>query len=328
MIALISHILAGMTSNGLSSQTALSSQTGLPSQTARTAAAARAAHLIVDSEPCIFADTCAAALLGDHADELISYHTAHGTHPVLSGARAQVTCRSRYAEDALAGAVRTGVAQYLILGAGLDSFAYRNPFPGLRVIEVDHPATQAWKRAALPEPAGVTYVPADLTTTALADALRAAGFDFGARAFVSWLGCTMYLDRGAIGRTLSAIGALAPHSELVLDYLLPAGLRDSDGRLYADLVGQAAAEQGEPWLSVFSPAEAAGALTASGLTVVRNLGLRESVPPALWQRGDSLRPARLACLVHAATQAGRGQPAVPGAARLRAGTAGPRPDQP
>jgi methyltransferase (TIGR00027 family) len=289
MIAIIAYILARMKSNGL------------PSQTARTAAAARAAHLIVDHEPYIFADTSAAALLGDHADELISYHTAHGTHPVLAGARAQVTCRSRYTEDALAVAVGTGIAQYLILGAGLDSFAYRNPFPALRVFEVDHPATQAWKRAALPEPAGVTYIPADLATTDLREVLREAGFDFGARAFVSWLGCTMYLGRGAIARTLAAIGALAPHSELVLDYILPAGLRDGDGRLYADLVGQAAAEQGEPWLSVFSPAEAEQTIAANGLTVIRNLSLRESVPAELWERADSLRPARLACLVHAAT---------------------------
>src|ERR1039458_5821047 len=98
---------------------------GQPSLTAFTAAAARAAHLIVDHEPVIFADTLAEAMLGERADELIGYHRAHGTHPVLSGARAQVTCRSRYTEDRLADGVRRGIGQYIILGAGLDSFAGR-----------------------------------------------------------------------------------------------------------------------------------------------------------------------------------------------------------
>src|SRR5882672_8153516 len=107
-----------------------------PSGTALTAAAARAAHLIVDDEPRIFTDPLAARLLGDRADELIGYHTLHGTHPVLSGARVQVACRSRYAQDALARAAAAGVTQYVLLGAGLDSFAYRGGLAGrVRVFE-------------------------------------------------------------------------------------------------------------------------------------------------------------------------------------------------
>jgi hypothetical protein len=93
------------------------------------AAAARAAHLIVDDDPPIFADTLAVAMLGERADELIGFHRAHGSHPVLSGARAQVTCRSRYTEDSLARAVASGVSQYVMLGAGLDSFACRSRWP-------------------------------------------------------------------------------------------------------------------------------------------------------------------------------------------------------
>ena len=118
-----------------------------PSLTALTAAAARAAHLIVDNEPVIFADTLAQAMLGERAEELLSYHRVHGTHPVLTGARAQVTCRSRYAEDRLADAIERGIGQYVLLGAGLDSFAYRSPLAGrVRVFEVDHPATQEYKQ--------------------------------------------------------------------------------------------------------------------------------------------------------------------------------------
>src|SRR5262249_12140318 len=99
-----------------------------PSQTALTAAAARAAHLIVDAPPFIFADAVASALLGDRGDELIGYHRQHASHPILSAARAQVICRSRYTENHLARAAANGVRQYVILGAGLDSFGYR---PGL-----------------------------------------------------------------------------------------------------------------------------------------------------------------------------------------------------
>jgi len=121
------------------------------SQTALTAAAARAAHLIVDQPPWIFTDTLAMALLGDQGPDLVQYHRAHGTHVVLTGARAQVTCRSRYAEDALAAAVGRGVTQYLILGAGLDSFSYRSDLARMvRVFEVDHPDSQESKRAAFP----------------------------------------------------------------------------------------------------------------------------------------------------------------------------------
>src|SRR5215469_338185 len=117
------HICAMMFEVGY---TVLSMEDGQLSFTALTAAAARAAHLIVDQEPWIFADTLAAALLGERAEELISFHKLHGTHPVLAGARAQVTCRSRYTEDALSRAVRRGVGQYVVLGAGLDSFAHRS----------------------------------------------------------------------------------------------------------------------------------------------------------------------------------------------------------
>ena len=106
-----------------------------PSETAMTAAAARAAHLIVDSPPPIFADTLAATILGDRADEFIDYHRNHGDHPVLAGARAQVVCRSRFTEDVLARRAGQGVDQYVILGAGLDSYAYRAN-SAVRVFEV------------------------------------------------------------------------------------------------------------------------------------------------------------------------------------------------
>ena len=123
------------------------------SRTAFTAAAARAAHLLVDAGPVIFPDTLAERLLGDRAEELLAYHRLHGTHPVLAGARAQAVCRSRFTEERLP-RVNSGIDQYVILGAGLDSFAHRDAPGRFRVFEVDHPATQTVKRE-LPAGAGI-----------------------------------------------------------------------------------------------------------------------------------------------------------------------------
>jgi len=284
---------------------------GQPSRSALTAAAARAAHLIVDDQPTIFADTLAAALLGERAEELIAYHERHGTHPVLVGARVQVTCRGRYAEDALARAVRAGVTQYVLLGAGLDSFGYRDgPLAGrVRVFEVDHRASQEFKRAALAAarvevPDSVRYVPADLARDPLIQCLAAAGFDASAPAMIAWLGVTMYLTAQAVAETLAAVARLAPGTELIADYLLPEGARDEAGALYGALVAQASAEQGEPWRSYFTPDQMADLAGRAGFGAVRAVSQRDTIPAALWQRADSLCPARLAVLFHGTVQPG------------------------
>jgi methyltransferase (TIGR00027 family) len=222
---------------------------------------------------------------------------------VLAGARAQVTCRGRYTEDHLARAAEDGIGQYVILGAGLDTFAYRSPLARrVRVFEVDHPATQEWKRRARPTPevpGSVTFVPVDLRSDSLGDGLRRAGFDFGAAAFASWLGVTMYLEHGAIERTAAVLGGLAPGTEVVVDYMLPAGLRDVAGDSYAAQVGQASAERGEPWLSLFAPDEMAALLAGCGFGPARDVSQREMIPAGLWDRPDCLRPAELSHIAHA-----------------------------
>src|SRR5258708_34320762 len=219
------------------------------------AAAARAAHLIVDQQPTIFSDTLASDLVGEEAEEYISSHRLHGTHLVLAAARGQVVCRSRFAEDSLAAAVRRGIGQYVILGAGLDSFAYRSALsPQVRVFEVDQRATSDWKRrqlaaARIPEPDNLVFVVCDFEAGSLADDLVRTGLNPAEPAFVSWLGVTMYLTEAAIGQTLADLGALAPGSEIVADYMLPPPLRDESANVYVDLVAPAAAERGEPWLT-------------------------------------------------------------------------------
>jgi len=275
-----------------------------------TAAAARAAHLLVDSEPRIFADSLAALLLGDEAETYLRYHREHGDHPLLAGTRAQATCRSRFTEDQLALAAARGTAQYVILGAGLDSFACRSELAGrLRVFEVDHPATQQRKRALLAaarlaEPPTLTWVPVDFETGELIAALTAAGLDPAAPAFVSWLGVTMYLTAEAIGATLASLSRLAPGSELVTDYMLTADLRDADGVAYADLVMPDSERRGEPWLSFFTPEQMTGLLTSHGFTGVRDVRQRDAVSAALWERTDLLRPIELSRLCHATVGAG------------------------
>jgi methyltransferase (TIGR00027 family) len=276
---------------------------------ARTAAAARAAHLIVDRPPVIFADTVALPLLGDESDELVGYHSAHGTHVVLAGARCQVVCRSRYTEDELAAAVAAGTRQYVILGAGLDSFAYRPGLSGrVRIFEVDQPGTQADKRARLaaariPEPDNVVFVPVDFEAAPLAGELVKAGVDLSEPAFVSWLGVTMYLTQEALGRTLAELGMLAPGSQVIADYMLPAELRDEAGSTYVELVAPLSAERGEPWLSFLSPQQMSQLLVSRGLTPLRHVAQQDIGDKATWNRSDALRPAQLSLIAHATISA-------------------------
>jgi methyltransferase (TIGR00027 family) len=282
------------------------------SNTARTAAAARAAHLIVDQPPTIFSDTLACDLLGDEADEYIGYHRLHGTHIVLATARGQVVCRSRFAEDSLAAAVRRGTGQYVILGAGLDSFAYRSALsPQVRVFEVDQRATSEWKRcqlasARIPEPDNLVFVACDFEAGSLADDLVHSGLNPAEPAFVSWLGVTMYLTEQAIAQTLADLRALAPGSEIVADYMLPPPLRDEAANVYVDLVAPTAAERGEPWLTFLSPQEMSKLLRGHGFRPLRHVAQRDVGDPATWVRSDSLTPVELSLIAHA-TREGTGK---------------------
>jgi methyltransferase (TIGR00027 family) len=277
-----------------------------PSQTALAAAAARAAHLVVDKQPLIFRDPVAADLIGEPGAEMVAYHRSSGDHIVLAGTRAQVTTRSRYTEQRLAELARGGLTQYVVLGAGLDTFAYRSALAGrLRVFEVDHPATQRWKRdllaaARIAQPDGLAFVGVDLETDPLADRLAAAGFDRSRPALVSWLGVSFYLTREAVAATLAQVGGLAPGTELVVEYALPPALRDARGEAYAEFALRVAEERGEPWRTFLTPEQLAGLLEAHGLAVLEQVRQRDAIDPALWRRSDALRPADLCRLARAA----------------------------
>lgn len=272
------------------------------SQTAMTAAAARAAHLLFDKPPYMFEDTMAVKLLGKRAEEMLAYHRLHGDHIILRSARAQVVARARFTEDVLAAAVARGAGQYVILGAGFDSYVYRQATPGLHVFEVDHPGTQKTKRRAakrLKVLTEVTHVPVDFEHQSLVAELVTAGFDPARPAVVSWLGVTLYLTREAMAATLAAIATFAPGTQLVFDYLLPESLRDREGHQYAQEVGSVAARRGEPWLTFLTPDECTAMLRDAGFAEVHQLSPVDAVPDGMWRRDDALLPSGLAMLAHA-----------------------------
>jgi len=179
--------------------------------------------------------------------------------------RAFLVARSRYSEDNLARAVSEGLTQYVLLGAGLDTFAHRNPYPQLRVFEVDHPATQQWKRellatSKLPAPKNLTYVPVDFETQSLLQQLQAAGFDPTRPAFFAWLGVVPYLTREAFRSTIAFIAAQPSGSGLVLDYAQPRSALPFLEQLAHDSLAARVKLAGEPFQLFFTPSEIAAEL--------------------------------------------------------------------
>lgn len=252
-------------------------QDGLPSQTARGAAAYRAVHQTLDGGS-IFRDAFALRILDDETRAGLDGIAADES---LRSMRLLIAARSRFSEDMLSAAVTRGIRQVVVLGAGLDTFALRNPHAGvgLRVFEVDYPATQAWKRERLKDagieiPASLIFAPVDFERQGLAEGLAAAGFNFNSPAFFQWLGVVPYLTREAITATLAFIIKI-PDSEVVFDYAEPFENYRPERRASIMAVAARAAARGEPWLSLFDPAEMAGLLRAMGFAAIDDLGLGE-----------------------------------------------------
>lgn len=247
-----------------------------PSRTALATAYARAYHQIAD-RPLILTDPIAAPLLGVIADELSESVEPTEDRPG-SGAnyrprRLFFAARARFAEDRVSAAVVAGVRQVVILGAGLDTFAYRNPHPGVRVFEVDHPATQAWKQqrlaaAGIDCPETLTSVPVDFETDALTTELESAGFVRAEPAVFVWLGVIFYLTPDTARTTLEYIVGQAQPVEVVFDYLQPAGTAE-DHALLRERANRVAAA-GEPWFSYFTPDGIAAQLRSLGFTDVED----------------------------------------------------------
>ena len=269
---------------------------GRGSRTAEGVAQRRAAHQILD-KPLVFEDPLALKIA---APDLSRESHAIGRH-----LRAALVARSRYAEDALRSAVESrGVRQYVVLGAGLDTFAYRNPFDHLRVFEVDHPATQELKRRRLAEaqiaiPPQTVYAGIDFTKTSLDAALAAAGFDATSSAFFSWLGVIPYLELPAIETTLGFIGSLPSGTTIVFDYGSSPSKLSLGGRMAFEFLSKRVAAVGEPWKTFFDPSDLEALLRRTGFSTIENLGPEDINARYFAGRSDDLRVGEMSHIAKA-----------------------------
>jgi methyltransferase (TIGR00027 family) len=234
--------------------------------------------------PHILDDWMAADLAGEDGRAILDNMRANVTPDRLHAFQAWTAARSRFVEDFVETAVASGVSQYVVLGAGIDSFPYRRPdlLGRLTIFEVDHPFSQAWKRRRLDElhialPRNVVFAAVDFETQSLRDGLQASGFALDQPAVVSWIGVTMYLAREAIDATLDTLASCGPGTRIVLTYDQPPDVLDEKGRaLLADVSGTAA-KYGEPFVSLFRRDEMERLLVEHGLGSVQHFGAEEAV---------------------------------------------------
>ncbi len=249
---------------------------GRRSRTAERVAIRRAAHQILD-RPLIFEDPLALKILSDEARQRVRAEAEdENNNPWGRGLRIFLVTRSRFAEEELACAVEHGVRQYVVLGAGLDTFAYRNPFAELRVFEVDHPETQAWKRerlehAGIAIPESMRFAPVNFERDTLEHGLEAVGFRREEPAFFAWLGVVPYLTREAAFSTLKFVAGLPRGSGVAFDYAIPREMLSETERIAFDLLAERVARAGEPFRLFFRPEELEAELRAMGFNEIEDL---------------------------------------------------------
>ena len=248
-----------------------------PSRTALMIARQRAAHQVLDHGS-ILSDPFAMQILREDEQDVLQF--ANG-HPLASIGRLFTAARSRIAEDALAEAVERGIRQVVILGAGLDTFALRSPHGArqIRIYEVDHPATQAWKRqrlakAQLAFPPWLTLVPVDFERDDLGEMLVGAGFQQHSPAFFTWLGVVPYLTQDAIASTLDYMASIE-NSEVVFDYMEPPQALSEEMRELISKRTEQLEKIGERWASRFEPAGLAAILRTHGFCDIHDINFQE-----------------------------------------------------
>ena len=249
----------------------------IPSRTALRVALRRAAHQVHDAQPLVFDDPLAVRILGKEFLGELQRTPDSVRRPHSAGMRAWMVARARLAEDTLEAGVRgLGVRQYLVLGSGLDTFACRNAFEYVRVFEVDHPATQAWKLgmlegAGIVPPESAQFVAVDFELDSLRARLKAAGFDESVPTVTAWLGVVPYLTLEAFRATMSVLGRFAPGSEVVFDYSQPREVLPPVEQLMLDSLSARVALAGEPFQVFFTPQKLAGELARARMRVVEDL---------------------------------------------------------
>ncbi|MBN9664066.1 MAG: class I SAM-dependent methyltransferase [Acidobacteria bacterium] len=266
-----------------------------PSRTALRVAVRRAAHQILELPP-VFPDPLAVAILGPDGPAWLAEEEARKDQSAGRALRAFLAARSRYAEEELARAVNAGIRQYVLLGAGLDTFAYRNPHAsaGLQVYEVDFPSTQHWKRdmlesAGIAVPATATFVPLDFEHQTLPSGLEAAGFHLDQPAFFACLGVVPYLTGEAFGSTLEFVASMPQGSGIAFDYAVARSCLNPMEKLALDALSQRVAAAGEPFRLFFEPPALARQLRLLGFQRIEDLGRDELNERYFHNRQDEFR---------------------------------------
>jgi methyltransferase (TIGR00027 family) len=265
-------------------------QQGRASRTALGVAVRRATHQVLD-RPLVFEDPLALRIAGCDEQGIREAHELGKTSPPM---RAFMAVRSRFAEDELARAVGCGVDQYVVLGAGLDTFGCRNPWSGVRVFEVDHPDTQAWKKECLDRtgivvPPTLTFAPVDFESQTLREGLARVDFQFDRPAWFSWLGVVPYLTIEAFRATAGLIGSMPEGSGVVFDYSPPRSELNMMQRFALERLSRRVAAAGEPFRLFFKPAELADELAAAGFHRLEDLGAEALNQRYFANREDGLR---------------------------------------
>lgn len=282
-------------------------QSGQPSRTAQGAAFYRVAHQRLPAPTRILDDPVAAKLVDLNGEAYQRWVAFHADLPEATLLRlTNFVMRSRFTEDCLADSVEAGIRQYVILGAGLDTFAYRQPewASSLRIVEVDHPATQEMKLdrlrgANIEIPGNLTFAPVDFGNVTLAEALLASGLDFARPSFFCMLGVSMYLAPEALDETLKLVLSMPGSSQIVFSFVVPDHMLSPDDASYVTPLTAFCAEIGEPWLYRPTPAELLEKLASLGFSQARHLSPEDANNRYFAERDDGLNAAGFEQMVHA-----------------------------
>jgi methyltransferase (TIGR00027 family) len=269
-------------------------QNAAPDNTAVTVALWRALHVEVDAPPHVLEDEVGLKLAAP--DD--GWRSRPEMSPFTRPFRANIVARARFIEDLVAEQAARGVGQYVILGAGLDTFAQRRPelASRLSVFEIDRPSAQAWKHQRLIElgfeiPSYLKLVPVDFEAgDAWWERLAAAGFDPGRPALVASTGVSMYLTKEAIETTLRHVAALARGSTLAMSFMLPIELADPEVRPGIERLAEGVRANGTPFLSFFTPAEMLALARATGFSDAQHVSAATLAERYFAGRTDGLRP--------------------------------------
>lgn len=269
-------------------------QAVVPDNTAVRTALWRALHVELDSPPHVFEDIIGLTLAAP--DD--GWRNRQDMSPFTRPFRASIVARAHFVEDLVADQAIRGISQYVILGAGLDTFAQRKPelASGMQIFEIDQPATQEWKRQRLIElgfgtPPFLHFVPVNLEAgDAWQEQLGASGFDFSKPAVVASTGVSMYLTKDAIMATLRQVATLVQGSTFVMSFMLPIELNDPEIRPGVERAAAGAKANGTPWLSFFTPLEILALAREAGFGKVEHISAAMLTERHFADRTDGLRP--------------------------------------